>query len=91
MSIELDKEERQQAIESLQRYFKENMESPIGNISAGALLGFFLEEIGPCIYNQAVADAQQRLQARLDDLGFEVYEEVFAYWQKFGKPNKKTL
>lgn len=26
------------------------------------LLNFFLEEIGPAVYNQGVADAQKRLQ-----------------------------
>ena len=36
----------------------------IGNIAAGGLLGFFLEEIGPVIYNKAVADVQERLVER---------------------------
>ena len=44
------------------------MEEPIGNIAAGALLGFFLEEIAPVIYNRAVADVQERLQARVAEL-----------------------
>jgi uncharacterized protein (DUF2164 family) len=56
MSIELSKEARAQAITSIERYFAENMEERIGNIAAGALLGFFLEEVGPSIYNKAVAD-----------------------------------
>ena len=46
MTIELTKEVRADAIASIQRYFEKNMEEPIGNIAAGALLGFFLEEIG---------------------------------------------
>jgi uncharacterized protein (DUF2164 family) len=88
MTIELSKEDRQQAIESIQRYFAENMDEPIGNITAGALLGFFLEEIAPCVYNRAVADARERLQSRLDDLEFEVHEDVFSYWRKFDKKRK---
>jgi hypothetical protein len=55
MTIELSKEVRQQAISSIERYFMENMEEKIGNIAAGALLGFFVDEIGPVIYNMAVA------------------------------------
>ena len=55
MSIEIAKEARQQAIASIERYFNENMDEKIGNIAAGALLGFFLEEIGPIVYNKAVA------------------------------------
>ena len=49
MTIELSKEARKQAIASIEKYFRENMEEPIGNLAAGALLGFFLEEVGPAI------------------------------------------
>ena len=48
MTIELPKDVRQQAISSIERYFQENMDEKIGNIAAGGLLGFFVEEIGPC-------------------------------------------
>jgi uncharacterized protein (DUF2164 family) len=67
MTIELSKEARQQAIASIERYFQEHLEERIGNIAAGALLGFVLEEIGPSIYNRAVADVQERLGARIAD------------------------
>jgi len=83
--IELPKGQRQQAIASIERYFRENMEEPIGNVAAGGLLGFFLEEIGPAVYNQAVRDVQERLQARLAELDIEVHEEEFDYWRKFDK------
>ena len=68
MPIELERELRDTAVASIQRYFDQNMEEPIGNIAAGALLGFFLEEIAPVIYNRAVADVQERLQARVAEL-----------------------
>jgi uncharacterized protein (DUF2164 family) len=58
MTVQLSKEQRDQAIASIQRYFEANMQEKIGNIAAGALLGYFLDEIGPAIYNQAIADAQ---------------------------------
>jgi len=83
MSIELDKEVRKAAIESIERYFDQNMEEKIGNIQAGALLGFFLEEIGPCIYNKAVAEVQERMQARVLELDIECHEDEFTYWQKY--------
>ena len=60
----------------------------IGNVAAGGLLGFFLEEIGPSIYNKGVADAQERMQARVSELDFEVHEEEFAYWRKYDKATK---
>ena len=42
MTIELSKEDRKQAIESIERYFLENMEEKIGNVVAGGLLSFIL-------------------------------------------------
>lgn len=85
MTIELSKEARKEAIASIERYFRENMEEPIGNLAAGALLGFFLEEVGPAIYNRAVADAQERLQARVSELDIEVHEDEFQYWRKYDR------
>ena len=88
MTIELHKDARAQAIASIERYFRENMEEKIGNVAASGLLGYFLEEIGPLVYNQAVADVQERLQARIAELDIEVHEEPFQYWQKFDRPAK---
>lgn len=89
MTIELTREDRARAVASIERYFRAHMdEQKIGNIAAGGLLGFFLEEIGPAIYNQAVADVQERLQARIAELDLEVHEEAFAYWHKYDKARK---
>lgn len=80
--IELPKDVRQQAVTSIERYFREHMDEPIGNIAAAGLLGFFLEEVGPSVYNQAVADVQERLQARVSEVDLEVHEDEFGYWRK---------
>jgi uncharacterized protein (DUF2164 family) len=87
--IELPKEVRQQAVASIERYFLENMDEKIGNVAAGGLLGFFLEEIGPAIYNQAVRDAQERLRLRVEELDLEVSEDEFTYWKKFDKAPRR--
>ncbi|MCI1840229.1 MAG: DUF2164 domain-containing protein [Achromobacter ruhlandii] len=88
MAIELERDVRDTAIASLRRYFDQHMEESIGNIAAGALLGFILEEIGPTIYNRAVADVQERLQLRVSELDLEVHEEEFAYWRKYEKDER---
>jgi uncharacterized protein (DUF2164 family) len=82
VSIELSKQTRGDAIASIQRYFEKNMAEPIGELPAGFLLNYFVEEIGPAIYNQAVADAQARLQQRVADLEGELYEEPFQYFHR---------
>lgn len=82
MNLNLAKQTRADAIASLQRYFQENMREPIGDLPAGLLLDFFVEEIAPAIYNQAIADAQARMQMRVSDLNGELFADEFPYWPK---------
>lgn len=89
MTIELNKEARALAVASIERYFKEHMDERIGNVQAGALLGFFLEEIGPSVYNKGVTDTQERLQARVMEVDIEVHEEEFDYWRKRDQKNER--
>ena len=81
MPIDLPKTAREQAILSIERYFREHMDEPIGNVAAGGLLNFFLKEIGPSVYNRAVADAQDRMLARVQELDIDVHEDEFGYWK----------
>ncbi len=83
MPIELSRDDRAQAIASIERYFRENLEDKIGNVAAGGLLGFFLEEVGPAIYNKAVTDVQERLQQRVAEVDIEIHEDEFQYWRKY--------
>ena len=89
MAIEMTPEQRKEAIASIERYFRENMEAKIGNIAAGALLGYFLEELGPIVYNRAVTAVQERLQARVMEVDIEVHEDEFQYWRKFDVAQRK--
>jgi len=89
MTMDIPKDARAQAIASIERYFQVNMDDRIGNIAAGALLGFFLEEIGPLVYNQAVADVQERLMARISEVDIEVHEDAFQYWSKYDQQRKR--
>ncbi len=66
MSIELSKQVRDEAVASIRQYFEKNLPEPIGELAAGLLLKYFVEEIGPAIYNQAIADAQVRTAAAGD-------------------------
>ena len=82
MAIELDKEARKVAIASIERWFQEERDERVSNIFAGALLGFLLEAIAPTVYNRAVADLQERLRMRVDELEIEVPEDEFGHWRK---------
>ncbi|MES2990049.1 MAG: DUF2164 domain-containing protein [Pseudomonadota bacterium] len=82
MTIELSKETRATAILSIERYWQETFDEKIGNIQAAALLHFFLEEIAPSVYNQAVGAVQERLIARVTEIDIECHEDEFGYWPK---------
>ena len=88
MVIEISKQARGEAIASIQRYFQENLSEEIGELPAGLLLNFLVEDIGPVIYNQAIMDAQARLQQRVSDLNGELYAEEFQYWARAGAKRK---
>ena len=89
MSIELPREVRQQAIQSIERYFDEELGQRIGNIQAGAMLNFFLQEIAPSVYNQAVRDAQERLLARVQEVDIDCHEDEFAHWRAAPAPSRR--
>ena len=88
MTIDISKQARADAVASMQRYFAENLPEPIGELPATLLLNFFLEEIGPAIYNRAIADAQARMLQRVSDLNGELYADEFQYWARMDAKRK---
>jgi uncharacterized protein (DUF2164 family) len=89
MVVELSKVQRADAVASIQRYFEENLTEPIGDMPAGMLLDFFVEEIGAVIYNKAIADAQTRMQMRVMDMTGELFADEFNYWPKVDAKRKR--
>lgn len=81
MTLQLPKDVRAEAVASIERWFREERDERIGNLAAGALLDFFLREIAPSVYNRAVADVQERLLQRVQEVDLEVHEEEFAHWK----------
>lgn len=88
-TIELTRETRARAVTSIQQYFEQNLPEAIGELAAGLLLDFFLEEIGPAIYNRAIGDVQAWVQQRVADLEGELYADEFQYWQKLAAKQKR--
>lgn len=81
MPITLPDTAQQQAVASIERYFREHMDEPIGNVAAAGLLKFFLAEIAPLAYNQGVADAQAQMQQRVTEIDIDVHQDGFTFWQ----------
>lgn len=73
MPIELNKETQTRLVGAIQQYFQENMDEEIGDLKASLLVSFFIKELGPAIYNQAVSDAQAVMAERVDELDSVCY------------------
>ncbi len=80
IKTELSDEARKQAVTSLRRYFSAELEQEIGDLKAGLLLDFVLQEIGPSIYNRAIADAQTYMRDRVADLEAVCSAPEFTFW-----------
>jgi uncharacterized protein (DUF2164 family) len=76
-SIALSDAARKQGVAAMQQYFAANMDDQIGELKAGLLLDFILSELGPSIYNQAIADAKSFFDERSADLGAVCYHDEF--------------
>jgi uncharacterized protein (DUF2164 family) len=82
MTITLNSETQARFIASIKRYFAEALDDDIGDLKASLLLDFVLREMGPSIYNRAVADAQARIQDMVLELDSSCYEADLGYWNK---------
>ena len=72
--IEFSKEEKEIIVRKIQLYFKEELESDIGQFDAQFLLDFFAEEVGGYFYNRSLYDAQTILEKRMEEITDAVYE-----------------
>jgi len=82
MTITLSTENQARFITSIKRFFAETLDDDIGDLKASLLLDFVLREMGPSIYNRAVADAQARIQDMVLELDGSCYEADPGYWTK---------
>jgi len=61
-------------IKKIQMYFDEELDQDIKQFPARFLLDFFIEEIGPYFYNQALLDAQTLLEEKMEGMREALYE-----------------
>lgn len=80
--VTLSDDHRERAIVSIRQYFSEALEQEIGELKAGLLLDYILEEIGPAVYNRAIADARAFFEEHAADLDGVCYQAEFPYWAR---------
>lgn len=73
MEIKLSDVRKKEMIEEVQSYFRNEHDESIGELKAEMFVEFFIEKLGPKIYNQAIDDANSYIQERLIDLDGALY------------------
>lgn len=82
MTIKLEPQTEEYLLGSIRRFFSEELEEDIGDLKARSVLDYFIREIAPNVYNQAIADAQQSMERAVFDLSGVRYEPEFDFWKK---------
>jgi uncharacterized protein (DUF2164 family) len=80
--MKLDNETERYLLSSIKRFFTEEIDVEIGDLKAMRVLDFCVGEIGPSIYNQAIADAQAYFIEKASDLAGVRFEPEFDFWKK---------
>jgi uncharacterized protein (DUF2164 family) len=73
MSIKIPKEQKVEIAQRVQTYFEEERSESIGQLGAEQLIDFMITELGPHIYNQAVADARALITEKMAQIDDELY------------------
>jgi Uncharacterized conserved protein len=66
--MEFGKEAKQDLTNRIREFFRNERDEEISDFQAGAILEFIAREIGPYIYNQAIADAHAFMAEKIEDL-----------------------
>ena len=80
VATELSKQETEQIIASIRRFFREELEVDLGELRARQVLDYFLKEVGPFAYNQGVKDAESYFRAKVEDLTAICFQDGLTYW-----------
>lgn len=74
MHIRLNEERRRALVVALREFCSDAFEEELSDYRAGRLVEFFVEQLGPTVYNQAIQDARGFVLEKLEDLDVEFYE-----------------
>lgn len=66
--VKLTKEQREDMVSAIKYHFLKEREEELGDLAAGLILDFIIEELAPEFYNQGVYDSQKYMNDRVEDL-----------------------
>lgn len=71
--IKLSREQKQQLINNVKRYFETERDENLGDLAAENLIEFMLKQLGPVAYNAALSDARLTVMEQMQRLEEEIY------------------
>lgn len=72
-AMKLPKEQKDQMIRLIQAYFETERGETIGDLAADGVLDFFMTQLSPYVYNQALSDCRVLVNQRMISLEEDVY------------------
>ncbi|CAB1242782.1 conserved hypothetical protein [Clostridiaceae bacterium BL-3] len=66
--IKLGKETKKDMVDKIKKYFLNAREEELGDLAAGLILEFVIEELAPEFYNQGIYDSYEYMNERVEDL-----------------------
>jgi len=79
MRIKLTEERRERVRDSVRHFFAEEFDEDLSDFRLEGLIDFFVGELGPPVYNQAIRDAHNFFETKLADLEGEFFEPDVPY------------
>ncbi len=67
-NIKVTKEKRDDMIRAIKSYFLKEREEELGDLAAGLILDFIIEELAPEFYNQGIYDSYKYMNDTIEDL-----------------------
>ncbi|WBW98248.1 DUF2164 domain-containing protein [Oceanirhabdus sp. W0125-5] len=66
--IKISNEKRKELIDKIKEFFYEERDEDLGDLAAGLVLDFIIDEIAPEFYNQGVYDSYTYMTDRIEDV-----------------------
>ncbi|WP_116364278.1 DUF2164 domain-containing protein [Parahaliea mediterranea] len=72
--LKLSDEQKSRLVARVKTYVSDELDQDIGAFEAEFLIDFIAAELGPVIYNQGLADAQQLFREKTEELSYQIHE-----------------
>ena len=73
-TIKFSVAEKDQIVDKVKIYFRDQLDQEIGSFDAEFLIDFFSKEVGAYFYNQGLYDAQVLLNEKTEEIGYLIQD-----------------